>query len=551
VEAPGSRDQEAARAKRPSRRKKILIGVLVAAVLVTGGSVAAYVALRDDSPPPASLKRLPPVSKGGSSAAAGSWTLVADGTSFVGYRVRERIGPIVTPGDAVGRSTKLSGELVIDGANVTSVRVTADMTKLKSNVDIRDNAMKGNGLETDKFKQARFELARPIENPSSRKGEIVKSNAVGNLTLHGVTRSVEAKVEARWSGEFIQVAGSIPIRLNDFGIDVDTAAAFAGLHVDGRGIAEFELVFAPKASTRRVGKIDSLRDDPAANNPFREPDAPCKGENTTGGSIVFTSGSDTANGDDLWTVNTDGSDLVRLTNTPNIAEIDAAVSPDGSLIAYSHIDAASGLPTVWLMRADGSGQHQLITGEPPAQLAPAWSPDGSRLVFTGGNLETPGDAQLFAANVDGTDVRRITASDGRFHGAAAWSPSGRTIAFESYGQEGADELFTVPAMGGESKRLTDDPAYDSSPEWLDEDHLVFLHDDRLASTAVQTGTMTLLDASSKGYGQPRVSRDAKALLLNRNGNFYTTDADGKGRTCIPAGRSGSNGDWLANPAPDR
>ncbi len=545
MDALGGQPAETESPRRGSRRKKVLIGAGIMVVIAVGGAVAAFAVMRGDTPSPASLDDLPAESSGGPSVAEGSWSLVADGTSFVGYRVRERVGPIITPGDAVGRTTALTGELVIDGDEVTAVSVTADMTKLTSNVDFRDDAMRGVGLETDEFKEARFELTEPIEGATAERGEILEFSAVGDLTLHGVTKSVEADIESRWNGGYVQVAGSIPITLSDFDIDVEADIAFAGLHVDGRGIAEFELVFAPTTSTDGVGNIDSLRDDPTEYAPFDELDAPCTGDNTTDGAIVFGSTSETPEGgDDLWRVGADGSGLAQLTDTPTAVELDVAVSPDGTMIAYSHIDMASGIPTVWVMKVDGSGQRQLIAGEPLAQLAPAWSPDGSRLVFSGGSLETPWDAQLYSANADGTDVQTLTTSDDRFHGAAAWSPDGRTIAFESYGQEGADELFTVPATGGDSKRLTDDPAYDSSPEWLDGDNLVFSRDGQLATLKVSTGTVTPGDAASNGYGQPRVSPDAETLLLTRNGNLYTATVDGQDLTCLPAGRAAFNGDWL-------
>lgn len=530
---------------RWSTSKRFAVAAIVGITVLTAAAIVAFLILRRDTPAPASLGEAPQDSAGGPSSPDGTWTLAADGKSFVGYRTRERIGPVLTPGDSVGRTTKLTGELVIANDTVTAVKVTADMTQVRSNTDLRDESMKTNGLETDTFREATFELTEPVRDLKATRGTVVEFDAVGDLTLHGVTRRVQAAIEARWNGPSIQVAGSIPIELAAFDIDVATGPDFAGLHVNGRGTAEFELVFAPSTTTADVGEIETLRHDPEATPVFGPPDPPCTEQHATSGALVFGSPRDVPEeGDDFWRVNADGSGLTQLTDTPAVLELDPAASPDGTMIAYSALDLASGAPTVWVMDADGSNQHQLITTGPPAQLAPAWSPDGSKLVFSGGTLDVPYDVQLFVANADGTAVEQLTTSDGRFHGAAAWSPDNTTIAYESYGQQGADELFVVSVTSRESTRLTDDPGYDSSPEWLDDTTLLFSRDARLARIHLATKAIELGADESVGYGLPKLSPDRTTVLLLRSGNLYTTTLDGRDRVCLSVGRTANAGDWL-------
>jgi Tol biopolymer transport system component/polyisoprenoid-binding protein YceI len=525
--------------------RRLVFSVIVGITVLVAVGVGAFLFLRRDTPPPARLGDVPKESAGGPAVLDGMWTLVSDGKSFVGYRTRERIGPISAPGDTVGRTTKLEGELAITGNTLTAVKVTADMTEIHSNTDIRDNAMKTAGLETDSFPETSFELTEPVRELKAERGTVTEFTAVGDLTLHGVTRRVEAAIQARWNGPSIQVAGNISIELSEFNIDVAANPVFVGLHVEGRGTAEFELVFAPGSATAGVGEIATLRHDQEAPPAFGPPDPPCTERSTPVGAVVFGSPREVPEeGDDLWKVNADGSGLVQLTDTLAATELDPAASPDGTMIAYSAIDTGTGAPTVSVMNADGSNQHPLITTGPPAQLTPAWSPDSTKLVFTGGNLEVPSDAQLFVANVDGTGIEQLTTSDGRFHTAAAWSPDGASIAYESYGQQGADELFVVSVTSRTSTRLTDDPGYDSSPEWLDSRTLLFSRDGRLAQIDVATRDVKLGADDSVGYGIPKLSPDGNTVLLTRNGNLYTTTVDGRDRACLAVGRTADYGDWL-------
>ena len=529
---------------RSRLRKRLVVTAIATVGALAVAAVAGFAWLRSDSPAPARLGDAPTGLDEGPSTPDGVWTLTSDGTSFVGYRTRERIGPLSLPGETVGRTTTLQGELAIADGAVTAVTVTADMTELRSNTELRDESLKTNGLETDAFPEATFKLTEPVQNLKAEKGTILDLVFVGDLTLHGVTRHVEAAIKARWNGPSIQVAGSIPIELDDFDIDVAASPVFAGLHVDGRGTAEFELLFASAAATDKLGEIETLRNDPAPADPFAASDPACTDRTLVSGAVVFTSPRDNPEEPgDLWKANADGSGLTQLTDTTEVLELDPAASPDGTMIAYSTI-TTTGAPTVWVMNADGSNPRPLLTAGPPAQLAPAWSPDSSKLVFSGGSVETPSDVQLFVANADGTNVAQLTTSDGRFHSAAAWSSDGASIAYESYGQQGADELFVVSATGGESTRLTDDPGYDSSPEWLSNDTLLFVHDGRLAHMDVATKVVKLGDAESVGYGVPRISPDGHTVLVGRNGNLFAATVEGRDHACLPLGRTADGGDWL-------
>ena len=99
-----------------------------------------------------------------------------------------------------------------DGAQLTA-ELTVDTTSITSDKTQRDNRLRSEGLQTDQFPTATFMITQPVDIPAAaieRHGADV--TLVGDLTLHGVTKSVEIPAQARLVDGQIQVAGSMPSR---------------------------------------------------------------------------------------------------------------------------------------------------------------------------------------------------------------------------------------------------------------------------------------------------------------------------------------------------
>ena len=159
----------------------------------------------------------------------------------MGYRVDETLAQN-RANTAVGRTAQVTGTLALDGATITSVEVTADLTRLTSDDNRRDGQLHQQALETDLFPQATFKLTTPIDLGSVPvDGQAITATATGELTLHGVTKTVQVPIEARLSGDVVTVTGSLVIQFADY--QIQEPVSFAILSIEDHGIMEFQLHF--------------------------------------------------------------------------------------------------------------------------------------------------------------------------------------------------------------------------------------------------------------------------------------------------------------------
>jgi polyisoprenoid-binding protein YceI len=176
---------------------------------------------------------------------AGTWAIAAG--SEAGYRVREQLANLPAESDAVGRTSDVTGSITLvaagDGAQLTDGSIEVDTTTIESDEGRRDNRLRSEGLETDEFPSATFTITAPVEIPAAAlAGEASDVTLVGDLTLHGVTRSVEIPAQARLADGQIQVAGSITFPLADYDISAPNIGGFI-VSIADEGALEFLVVF--------------------------------------------------------------------------------------------------------------------------------------------------------------------------------------------------------------------------------------------------------------------------------------------------------------------
>jgi len=216
-------------------RSRLLVIVAIAAIAVgVGGFIVYDQVLRGDSAaaltlPTASTSPATSTAPGASTvpaasfdgSVAGTWNVATD--SVAGYRVREQLASLPAESDAVGRTSAVSGSITLETSGSTTTltagQITVDTTSIASDKSQRDGRLRTEGLQTDTYPTATFKLTKAVAVPAAAlAGTASDITLTGDLTLHGVTKSVDIPAKAQLVNGTIQVAGSISFPLSDYSI---------------------------------------------------------------------------------------------------------------------------------------------------------------------------------------------------------------------------------------------------------------------------------------------------------------------------------------------
>lgn len=123
---------------------------------------------------------------------------------------------------------------------------------------------------------------------------------------------------------------------------------------------------------------------------------------------------------DIYVMNPDGSNQVRLTNNRGV-DVSPVWSPTREEILF--VSDRDGVMDLYVIDADG-GRLRKVFRDTAMRIEPAWAPDGERIVF---HAELP-RWSIQTATIHGRDVKQVASADRR-GGNPSWSPDGTEIAF--------------------------------------------------------------------------------------------------------------------------
>jgi dipeptidyl aminopeptidase/acylaminoacyl peptidase len=170
--------------------------------------------------------------------------------------------------------------------------------------------------------------------------------------------------------------------------------------------------------------------------------------------------------DHLYVFNVASKKSTQVTSG-DFDDTEPAWSPDGKSLAFTSNRSTPDPDRnynsdIWVVAADNTdkGSHLTqVTTNPGPDRQPAWSPDGKWIAFV---TETDLKAMIYAthhlaiAPSSGGEAKVLTIAFDRSVRRPRFSPDGRSIYFVA-DDDGTDNLFRIPATGGEVSRTISGP----------------------------------------------------------------------------------------------
>ncbi|MFC1572579.1 TolB family protein [Candidatus Eisenbacteria bacterium] len=210
--------------------------------------------------------------------------------------------------------------------------------------------------------------------------------------------------------------------------------AYSSPHLGNSGSAPYHTIWIIPALGGEPRQLSEM----PASFPSWSPD---------GKRIAFSSG--TGGGDicAVWTADTTGTELVRLTSGTG-GDLYPQWSPDGSHIVYTS-GGYSGPYSSWIIPATG-GDPMEILGEDETTGAGTWSPDSTMIAYT---TKRTGNFDIWLVPLSGGPPIQLTDSTANER-LPSWSPNGRYIAFSSSQPGSHADIWIIPAAGGNAVQAT-------------------------------------------------------------------------------------------------
>jgi Tol biopolymer transport system component len=188
--------------------------------------------------------------------------------------------------------------------------------------------------------------------------------------------------------------------------------------------------------------------------------------------------------------------------------VDPRWSPDGRRIAYVST-AHEGRWHVFTVSAEGGASMQLTedrnSGLPryyysvwDHYLSPSWSPDGRELILVGNRGRIWGTGGLWRMAAErGAPMRELHYEETTWKARPDWSPDGRRVVYSSYDGRQWNQLWLLPAEGGDRLPLTHGEYDLTAPRWSRDGR-------RIAAVSNEGGNTSLVVLDVVGGRRQRV-----------------------------------------------
>jgi len=254
---------------------------------------------------------------------------------------------------------------------------------------------------------------------------------------------------------------------------------------------------------------------------------------------------------EIWAMDYDGQNQHQITHLGTIS-ISPRVSPDNTRIAFASLESKG-----WAIRMFSLEIGRMVTfpggATGGANQSPSWAPEGNRIAFSSSRS---GDPEIWVANLDGSNMHRITFFAGP-DVAPTWNPkTGTQIAWVS-GRTGLPQIYIMDQEGANIQRMTDG-GYAVSPSWSPNGQfLTFSWNRKYGPGAPGGQDIYIMDIASKRWLQlthdagnndfPSWSPDGRHIVFQRklgtHTEIWTMLSDGTQQQQLTHGGSNMMPNW--------
>ena len=228
---------------------------------------------------------------------------------------------------------------------------------------------------------------------------------------------------------------------------------------------------------------------------------------------------------DVYVADFDGANLSRVSNGRGVSML-PTFGPSG--IWYSVLT-----PDGMFITRAGTNDKPVIRGN---GLFMGVTSCGSRIVFSS---TRDGNSEIYSANVDGSDVRRLT-NDPGIDVSPSCGPNGQ-VAFVS-NRHGSPQIWVMDAQGGGQKRITYKGEYNQTPAWCPDPKqqlIAFTGRDQnmdVFTINLANGEYTRITQAQGTNKDPAFSPDCRMIAFaSSRGGIYVSNPQGLNQIRVVSG----------------